>query len=99
MWYFTWILGLGLALAFGISYNRFVNQRQLIANSWSNVGTELQRRFAQQRVGIGLRRGQRAGVRFLALEPGACQATFGTRKQQRAERGGYGRLRGAGGGE
>lgn len=26
------------------SYNRFVTQRQLIANSWSNVDTELQRR-------------------------------------------------------
>jgi LemA protein len=27
-----------------LSYNRFVTQRQLIANSWSNVDTELQRR-------------------------------------------------------
>jgi LemA protein len=34
------LVGLGAAL----SYNRFVSQRHLIANSWSNVDTELQRR-------------------------------------------------------
>ena len=28
-----------------LSYNRFVNQRNLIANSWSNVDTELKRRY------------------------------------------------------
>jgi LemA protein len=28
-----------------ISYNRFVSQRNLIANSWSNVDTELKRRY------------------------------------------------------
>ena len=27
------------------SYNRFVRQRQLIDNSWSNVDTELKRRY------------------------------------------------------
>jgi LemA protein len=32
------------ALAVARSYNRFVEQRQLIDNSWSNVDTELQRR-------------------------------------------------------
>jgi LemA protein len=33
-----------LAIATLLSYNRFVSQRQLIANSWSNVDSELQRR-------------------------------------------------------
>jgi LemA protein len=32
------------SIAVLLSYNRFVNQRQLIANSWSNVDSELQRR-------------------------------------------------------
>jgi LemA protein len=32
-------------LAVGLSYNRFVSQRQLIANSWANVDTELRRRY------------------------------------------------------
>ena len=32
-----------LALAF--SYNRFVNQRNLIKDSWSNIDTELRRRY------------------------------------------------------
>ncbi|MBW3658839.1 MAG: LemA family protein [Actinobacteria bacterium] len=39
----------GLALAVGVwvlvSYNRFVEQRNLIRDSWSNVETELQRRY------------------------------------------------------
>lgn len=34
---------LGIALA--LSYNRFVNQRNLIRNSWSNIDTELTRRY------------------------------------------------------
>ena len=34
-----------LLLAGVISYNRFVNQRQLIDNAWSNVDTELRRRY------------------------------------------------------
>ena len=33
-----------VAIASLLSYNRFVTQRQLIDNSWSNVDTELQRR-------------------------------------------------------
>jgi LemA protein len=33
-----------LAVATLLSYNRFVTQRQLIDNSWSNVDSELQRR-------------------------------------------------------
>ncbi|HVL80842.1 MAG TPA: LemA family protein [Actinomycetota bacterium] len=41
--------GLGALLVLGvavlISYNRFVEQRNLIRNSWSNVETELQRRY------------------------------------------------------
>ncbi len=28
-----------------VSFNRFVSQRQLLDNSWSNVGTELRRRY------------------------------------------------------
>ena len=32
------------SIAVLLSYNRFVTQRQLIANSWSNVDSELQRR-------------------------------------------------------
>ena len=34
-----------LVLAVVVSYNRFVNQRNLIANAWSNIDTELQRRY------------------------------------------------------
>ena len=34
-----------LVLAVVISYNRFVNQRNLIGNSWSNIDTELNRRY------------------------------------------------------
>jgi LemA protein len=33
-----------VAVACLLAYNRFVNQRQLIDNSWSNVDSELQRR-------------------------------------------------------
>ena len=33
-----------VAIAGLMAYNRFVNQRQLIDNSWSNVDSELQRR-------------------------------------------------------
>lgn len=44
----VWI-GLGvvavLAVAGVVSYNRFVNQRNLIRNAWSNIDTELQRRY------------------------------------------------------
>jgi LemA protein len=34
-----------LLLAAVISYNRFVGQRQLIDNAWSNIDTELRRRY------------------------------------------------------
>jgi LemA protein len=34
-----------VALWVAFSYNRFVNQRQLLADSWSTVDTELQRRY------------------------------------------------------
>ena len=34
-----------LAVLVVFSYNRFVNQRQLAANSWSTVDTELRRRY------------------------------------------------------
>ena len=34
-----------LVLAGVISYNRFVGQRQLIDNAWSNIDTELRRRY------------------------------------------------------
>ncbi|MGZ4757693.1 MAG: LemA family protein [Acidimicrobiales bacterium] len=44
----VWVL-LALALLIGLAvlvgYNRFVRQRTLIDNSWSNVDTELQRRY------------------------------------------------------
>ena len=33
-----------VALAIGLSYNRFVQQRNLIRDSWSNIDTELRRR-------------------------------------------------------
>ena len=38
------VIGLFLVLVVA-SYNRFVHQRQLIDNSWSNVDTELRRRY------------------------------------------------------
>jgi len=34
-----------LVLSVAISFNRFVSQRQLIANAWANVDTELRRRY------------------------------------------------------
>ena len=34
-----------LLIAGFVSYNRFVRQRQLIDNSWSNIDTELKRRY------------------------------------------------------
>ena len=34
-----------LALGWLLSYNRFVRQRQLVDNSWSNIDTELKRRY------------------------------------------------------
>jgi LemA protein len=41
------VLGLVLVLVLAtlLSYNRFVRQRQLVDNSWSNVDTELRRRY------------------------------------------------------
>ena len=41
------VVGVVLVLLLGalLSYNRFVRQRQLIDNSWSNVDTELKRRY------------------------------------------------------
>jgi LemA protein len=46
----TVIMAAGAAVLFGLllvtlSYNRFVRQKQLVANSWSNVDTELRRRY------------------------------------------------------
>lgn len=38
------VVGL-LLLALAISYNRFVNQRNLIKDSWSDIDTELRRRY------------------------------------------------------
>jgi LemA protein len=34
-----------VVVAFVVSYNRFVDERQTITNSWSNLDTELQRRY------------------------------------------------------
>ncbi len=41
------IIGLCLLLlvSLGISYNRFVSQRNFVRDSWSNIQTELQRRY------------------------------------------------------
>jgi LemA protein len=41
------LLGIALVIVLAalLSYNRFVRQRQLIDNSWSNVDTELKRRY------------------------------------------------------
>jgi LemA protein len=41
------VLGVGvlLVLLIAFSYNRFVSQRNLIRNSWSNIDTELRRRY------------------------------------------------------
>jgi LemA protein len=41
------VLGIVLLLVLAglLSYNRFVRQRQLVDNSWSNVDTELKRRY------------------------------------------------------
>ncbi|MEQ8840477.1 MAG: LemA family protein [Acidimicrobiales bacterium] len=39
-------IGGGLVLSWAVlSFNRFISQRNLIANSWSNVDTELRRRY------------------------------------------------------
>lgn len=43
--YVTGGVVLFIALAVVVSYNRFVNQRNLIHNSWSNIDTELKRRY------------------------------------------------------
>ena len=43
--YFFGGLACLVVLAIVVSYNRFVNQRNLIANSWSNIDTELRRRY------------------------------------------------------
>jgi LemA protein len=43
-----WVaLGVAVLLlaAVALSYNRFVHQRQLIRNAWSNIDTELRRRY------------------------------------------------------
>jgi LemA protein len=41
------VLGVALIVVLGtfLSFNRFVRQRQLVDNSWSNVDTELKRRY------------------------------------------------------
>ena len=44
-WYVIGGLVLLVLLATVVSYNRFVNQKNLIKNSWSNVDTELKRRY------------------------------------------------------
>ena len=42
-----WLVGALLVLVFALvlSYNRFVSQKNLIGNSWSNIDTELRRRY------------------------------------------------------
>ena len=41
------LLGIALVIVFAalLSFNRFVRQQQLVDNSWSNVDTELKRRY------------------------------------------------------
>ena len=39
------LVALGLLLFVGLGYNRFVRLRNLVANSWSNIETELKRRY------------------------------------------------------
>ena len=34
-----------VVVAFAVSYNRFVDERQTITSSWSNLDTELHRRY------------------------------------------------------
>jgi LemA protein len=34
-----------IALSIGVSYNRFVSQKNLIDNAWANIDTELRRRY------------------------------------------------------
>ena len=41
----VFVLALVVAVGALLSYNRFVRQRQLVDNSWSNVDTELKRRY------------------------------------------------------
>jgi len=43
LWIVLGVLGLAV-LAIALSYNRFVRQRNLIRDSWSNIDTELRRR-------------------------------------------------------
>ena len=44
VWIAAGVVGV-LVLWFALSFNRFISQRQLIRNSWSNVETELRRRY------------------------------------------------------
>jgi LemA protein len=44
LWIGLGVAGLGV-LALVFSYNRFVNQRNLIRNAWANIDTELRRRY------------------------------------------------------
>jgi LemA protein len=39
------LVALGLLLFVGLGYNRFVRLRNLVENSWSNIETELKRRY------------------------------------------------------
>jgi LemA protein len=45
VWIGLGVLGLVLMLGLAGSYNRFVTQRNLIRNSWSDIDTELRRRY------------------------------------------------------
>jgi LemA protein len=44
LWIVLAVVGL-VVIAVVVSYNRFVNQRNLIRNAWSNIDAELQRRY------------------------------------------------------
>ena len=85
-----------LILIFGVvSYNRFVSQRQLIKDAWSNVDTELKRRLRahpqSRRDGEGLRRATRRRTFDRVTQarnraPRRCTARRRSRPRQRRTR-------------
>lgn len=83
------LLAGGLAAGAAISFNRFVSQRNLIANSWSNVDTELRRRYdlipnLVETVGAYATHEKTAMTEVIAARAGAVAAD-GTTEQAGAE--------------
>ena len=75
-----------VVLAIVFSYNRFVNQRNLIHNSWSNIDTELKRRYDLIPNLVETVRGYAAHERTVLEEVtkarAAAQAEHGSPEQQ-----------------